>query len=48
MALVRERYADFGPTLACEKLAECHGVVLANEPAPAAASSSPLSGSDGH
>jgi len=28
MALVRERYADFGPTLACEKLAECHGVVL--------------------
>jgi hypothetical protein len=31
MALVRERYADFGPTLACEKLAECHGVVLAKE-----------------
>jgi hypothetical protein len=24
MALVRERYADFGPTLACEKLRECH------------------------
>jgi hypothetical protein len=23
MALVRERYADFGPTLACEKLLEC-------------------------
>ncbi len=23
--LVRSRYADFGPTLACEKLAECHG-----------------------
>jgi len=22
--LVRSRYADFGPTLACEKLAECH------------------------
>ncbi|CAG4929027.1 ISNCY family transposase [Paraburkholderia saeva] len=31
MALVRERYADFGPTLACEKLAECHGVTLAKE-----------------
>ncbi|WP_236078804.1 helix-turn-helix domain-containing protein [Paraburkholderia domus] len=31
MALVRERYADFGPTLACEKLAEYHGVVLAKE-----------------
>ena len=31
MGLVRERYADFGPTLACEKLAECHGVVLAKE-----------------
>jgi transposase len=31
MALVRERYADFGPTLAREKLAECHGVRLAKE-----------------
>ena len=31
MALVRERYADFGPTLACEKLYECHGVRLAKE-----------------
>src|SRR5471030_350658 len=31
MALVRERYADFGPTLACEKLAECHGIWLATE-----------------
>jgi transposase len=31
MALVRERYADFGPTLACEKLAECHGIWLAKE-----------------
>jgi hypothetical protein len=33
MALVRERerYADFGPTLACEKLAECHGVMMAKE-----------------
>ncbi|MGF6653164.1 transposase [Paraburkholderia youngii] len=31
MALVRERYPDFGPTLACEKLAECHGIRLAKE-----------------
>ncbi|MDN7182525.1 ISNCY family transposase [Caballeronia sp. SEWSISQ10-4 2] len=31
MALVRERYADFGPTLACEKLRECHGMTLAKE-----------------
>ena len=25
--LIRDRYADFGPTLACEKLRECHGLV---------------------
>src|SRR5246127_1856431 len=25
LSLVRERYADFGPTLAAEKLAELHG-----------------------
>ncbi|KVN22934.1 integrase [Burkholderia pyrrocinia] len=31
MALVRERYADFGPTLACEKLYECHGIKLGKE-----------------
>lgn len=31
LALIRERYADFGPTLACEKLAECHGIDLAVE-----------------
>lgn len=29
--LIRDRYADFGPTLACEKLAECHGVFMAVE-----------------
>jgi transposase len=29
--LIRERYADFGPTLAAEKLEECHGVVLSKE-----------------
>lgn len=26
LALVREHYADFGPTLAAEKLAERHGL----------------------
>ncbi|EGD05655.1 integrase catalytic region [Burkholderia sp. TJI49] len=31
MALVREHYADFGPTLACEKLYECHGIRLGKE-----------------
>jgi len=31
MAFVRERYADFGPTLVCEKLRECHGIALAKE-----------------
>ena len=31
LTLVRERYRDFGPTLAREKLAECHGLVLAKE-----------------
>jgi hypothetical protein len=30
-ALIRERYADFGPTLACEKLGECHALPLAKE-----------------
>ena len=29
--LIRERYADFGPTLACEKLAECHGLTIGVE-----------------
>ncbi|WP_175108489.1 ISNCY family transposase, partial [Pararobbsia alpina] len=31
LAIIRERYADFGPTLANEKLRECHGMVLATE-----------------
>lgn len=31
LTLIRERYADFGPTLACEKLRECHGLVLSKE-----------------
>lgn len=29
--LIRDRYADFGPTLACEKLRECHGLPLSKE-----------------
>ncbi len=31
VAIIRERYADFGPTLACEKLRECHELKLAKE-----------------
>src|SRR4051795_5281029 len=31
LALVRERYADFGPTLACEKLAQLHGFRVSRE-----------------
>src|SRR5882757_3420511 len=31
VAIIRERYADFGPTLACEKLRECHGLTLSKE-----------------
>jgi hypothetical protein len=31
LSIIRERYADFGPTLACEKLRECHGIRLAKE-----------------
>ena len=31
LALVWERYADFGPTLATEKLAELHGIMLGRE-----------------
>ena len=31
MALVMKRYADFGPTLACEKLVEDHGHRLSAE-----------------
>ncbi|WP_437341758.1 helix-turn-helix domain-containing protein [Cupriavidus basilensis] len=29
--LIRDTYADFGPTLACEKLRERHGIALARE-----------------
>jgi transposase len=31
ITLVGERYADFGPTLACEKLRELHGVTVSAE-----------------
>ncbi len=31
LGLIREHYADFGPTLACEKLREAHGLSLAKE-----------------
>lgn len=31
LAIIRERYGDFGPTLAGEKLWECHGIRLAAE-----------------
>ncbi len=31
LMIVRERYADFGPTLACEKLRELHGIDLSKE-----------------
>lgn len=31
LTIIRDRYSDFGPTLACEKLWECHGIRLAKE-----------------
>src|SRR5487761_2739196 len=31
VGLVREKYGDFGPTLACEKLAETHGIDVSVE-----------------
>jgi hypothetical protein len=31
IGIIRERYCDFGPTLAAEKLAELHGIHLARE-----------------
>ncbi|AJZ57151.1 helix-turn-helix domain protein [Paraburkholderia fungorum] len=31
LTIIRERYADFGPTLACEKLHECQGITLSKE-----------------
>ncbi|RCG87147.1 winged helix-turn helix family protein [Pseudomonas aeruginosa] len=31
ISLIRRNYSDFGPTLAQEKLVECHGLKLAKE-----------------
>ena len=31
LGLIRERYSDFGPTLACEKLVELHGLTVSVE-----------------
>jgi transposase len=31
LSIIRDRYPDFGPTLACEKLSEVHGIYLAKE-----------------
>ena len=31
VGIIRSLYPDFGPTLACEKLYECHGIRLAKE-----------------
>jgi hypothetical protein len=31
LALIRQRYADFGPTLAGEKLRDCHGIDIGTE-----------------
>src|SRR3981081_399000 len=31
IGIIKERYPDFGPTLAAEKLAELHGIHLARE-----------------
>lgn len=31
LTIIRDRYADFGPTLACEKLREIHGIVVGKE-----------------
>jgi hypothetical protein len=33
IAAIREWYPDFGPTLAAEKLVECHGIALSRETA---------------
>jgi MarR-like DNA-binding transcriptional regulator SgrR of sgrS sRNA len=31
LRLYAQRYGDFGPTLAAEKLAECHGIPISDE-----------------
>lgn len=32
LAIIQDRYPDFGPTLACEKLRERHGISLPKRP----------------
>jgi len=29
--IINEKYSDFGPLLACEKLEELHGIILSDE-----------------
>ena len=31
LTIIRERYSDFGPTLACEQLRELHGLIVGKE-----------------
>lgn len=31
LSIIRDRYSDFGPTLACEKLREVHGLFIGRE-----------------
>ena len=31
LSIIRDRYTDFWPTLACEKLYKCHGIWLPKE-----------------
>jgi hypothetical protein len=31
LTTIHERYPDFGPTLACEKLREVHGIIVGKE-----------------
>jgi hypothetical protein len=45
LSIIRDRYADFGPTLACEKLWECHGIRLAKETVRGARCATPGRGS---
>ena len=33
LSIIRDRYADFGPTLACEERRECHGIRLVKKTA---------------
>jgi len=41
LGLIRERYRDFGPTLACEKLVELHGLTVSVETVRSCPSATP-------